>query len=289
MRTVKPATLLLILLTALIWLLVTDPAQAQLQRERADVDRPVSEIFWASSNIGLSTVTNPEAGNLNMSVIHSFGPMKGGVDRFFGMDDGANTRIGLEYGFHDRFSAGIGRMTFNKVVDLRVKYNMLRQTESGSMPLDLAVKAMAGINTTPGIGLEFSDRLSYLASLMAARKFNRISLQVSPMMAHFNRTAPGNPAQLFGAGFLAQYELNDRFALSGEYLPLFGNRNNGTVNSAGAALHINTGGHIFQLFITNSQWHGEPYIMANTTEGFFDGGMRFGFNIHRVFGMTSGR
>jgi hypothetical protein len=107
------------------------------------------------------------------------------------------------------------------------------------------------------------------------------------MMAHFNRTAPNNPEQLFGTGFLIQYELNDRFAVSGEYLPLFGSRNSGTVNSAGAALHINTGGHIFQLFITNSQWHGEPYIMANTTEGFFDGGIRFGFNIHRVFGLTS--
>jgi hypothetical protein len=174
---VNQPILYLLLLTGLTWAAATDPAQAQLQRERATLERPVTEIFWASSNIGLSTVTNPDAGNLNMTVIHSFGPMKGGVDRFFGMDDGANTRIGLEYGIRDRFSAGIGRMTFNKVVDLRIKYNVLRQTESGSMPIDLAVKAMTGINTTSGIGLEFSDRLSYLISLMAARKFNRVSLQ----------------------------------------------------------------------------------------------------------------
>jgi hypothetical protein len=286
---VNQPILYLLLLTGLTWAAATDPAQAQLQRERATLERPVTEIFWASTNIGLSTVTNPEAGNLNMSVVHSFGPLKGGVDRFFGMDDGANTRIGLEYGFSDSFSAGIGRMTFDKVVDLRIKYNILRQTESGSTPADLTIKIQSGVNTTSGIGMEFSDRLSYLISLMAARKFNRVSLQLSPMMAHFNRTAPNNPEQLFGTGLLMQYELNDRFAVSGEYLPIFGSRHAGTVNTAGVALQINTGGHIFQLFVTNSQWHGEPYMMARTREGFFDGGMRFGFNIHRVFGLTSQR
>lgn len=262
-----------------------DGANAQLQRERVQTDALVEDVFWASQNIGLSTVENLPAKNLNTTIIHTFGLVRGGIDRFFGMDDGANTRIGLDYGFSDRFSAGIGRMTFNKIVDVRSKYNILRQTRSGSTPIELAVKVSAGISTVSGIGFEFSDRLSYNSTLMIARKFNTLSIQVSPMIAHFNRVANNNPAQLWGVGMLFNYELNDRYSISGEYLPVIGERNPSTHDTAAIGLNIYTGGHIFQLFFTSSQWHNEQFIMANNRDQLWKGDIRFGFNIHRVFGL----
>ena|SRR6056297_203144 len=274
-----------ILLCFILVTVTTEYCEAQIPRERVQTDEPVSDIFWANSNIGVSTVRNLSAGNLNSTIAHVFGPVTGGIDRFYGLDDGANTRLGLDYGLTDRFSLGIGRMTFNKVVDLRSKYNIFRQSESGSTPLDLAVKFSTGITTLSGVGLEFSDRLSYLVSVMAAKKFNRFSLQLAPMAAHFNNPSPGNQSQLYGIGILTNYELNERFSISTEYLPVLGKRNNGTHNTLGAAININTGGHIFQMFFTTSQWHGEQFIMANNRDRFFDGDFRFGFNIHRVFGL----
>lgn len=267
-------------------LCITKHADAQLQRERAQIDALVEDVFWAPQNVGLSTVQNLSAKSINTTILHTFGLVRGGIDSFFGMDDGANTRIGVDYGFTDRFSAGLGRMTFNKIVDIRGKYNILRQTESGSTPLELAVKTSTGINTTSGIGLEFSDRLSYYATVMLARKFNSLSLQASPMLAHFNRVVGDNPQQLYGVGLLFNYELNDRFALSGEYVPIIGERNRFTEDAAGIALNIYTGGHVFQLFFTSSQWHNGQFIMANNRDAFWDGDFRFGFNIHRVFGLS---
>ncbi len=182
-------------------------AEAQLERERAIPDAPVSDVFWSGLNVGLSTVHNQQAGDLNTSVLHTFGLVEGGVDRFWGLDDGANTRIGLSYGITDRLSAGIGRMTFNNVVDLQSKYNILRQTRDNSVPLELAVKVFTGITTQDGIGLDFSERLTYFASVMIARKFNRLSLQLSPMMAHFNRPlSAADQDQLFGLGILVNVE-----------------------------------------------------------------------------------
>ncbi len=274
-----------LLISTITLILLQDVTHAQLPRERVELDEPVDNIFWATSNIGVSTVRNLSARNLNTTIIHTFGLVNGGVEQFFGLDDGANTRIGLDYGITDRLSAGIGRMTRNKIVDIRGKFNILRQTTSGSTPVDLALKVTTGINTTPGIGFDFSDRLSYLVSVMAARKFNQFSLQLTPMLAHFNTVSPGNPNQLIGLGILSNYELNDRFSISAEYLPVIGKRNPGTRNTLGAALNIDTGGHIFQLFFTSSQWHGEQYIMANNRDRFLDGDFRFGFNIHRVFGL----
>lgn len=264
----------------------TDSANAQLQRERAQTDEVVEDVFWASQNIELGTVQNPSAKSINTTIMHTFGLVRGGIDRFFGMDDGANTRIGLDYGITDRFSLGVGRMTFNKIVDVRSKYNILRQTKSGSTPIELAIKGSTGINTTSGIGLEFSERLSYFTTIMIARKFNRFSLQLSPTMAHFNRVTGNNQKQLWGLGMLFNYELNDRFSLSGEYLPVIGERNPSTSDAAAIALNIYTGGHVFQLFFTSSQWHNEQFVMAHNRDAFWEGDFRFGFNIHRVFGLS---
>lgn len=277
----------ILLLTAFITLLIFLPgtAEAQLPRERVTEDRPVSQIFWAPTNIGITTVENLSARNLNSSVVHTFGLVTGGIDRFYGLDDGANTRIGLDYGISDRFSAGISRMTFDKVVDIRGKVNIFRQTTTGSMPLDLAVKTSVGISTLSGAGLEFPERLSYFASVMAARKFDRFSVQVSPMAAHFNRPTADNPKQLFGIGFLANYVISERLALSAEYLPVLSERWDNTTDAMAVALNIDTGGHVFQIFFTSSQWHNEQYIMARNRDRFWEGDFRFGFNINRVFGL----
>jgi hypothetical protein len=277
---------LLLIITFTMTALYPEAADAQLERERVVTDAPIDNVFWSGTNIGLSTVRNLAAKNLNSSVLHTFGLTNGGIDRFWGLDDGANTRIGLEYGITDEASVGIGRMAFRNVVDVRGKFNILQQTRTGNVPIEVAVKANIGITTLAGIEWEFTDRISYLTSVMVARKFNRFSFQLSPMMAHFNRVwSEGEQRQLYGVGILLNADLNERFSLSGEYLPVFGDRNPGTSDAMGIALNIDTGGHIFQIFLTSSQWHNEQYIMANNRDRFWDGDFRIGFNINRMFGL----
>ncbi|MCG2587938.1 DUF5777 family beta-barrel protein [Rhodohalobacter sulfatireducens] len=258
---------------------------AQLERERVVTSTPVEDTFWATKNVGISTTINPSGNDLHSSVLHTFGLVDGGIDRFFGLDDGANTRLGLIYGITDRVSIGLGRMTFRKVVDVSTKMNLLRQTTDGSVPLSIALKGATGISTLSGLGLEFSDRLSYFTSLMIAKKFNGFSVQLSPMYSHFNRTLGQAQEDLLGLGVLLNVELNEQFSLSGEYLPVFGDRNPGTEDAMAIALNINTGGHVFQIFFASSQWHNEQFVMANNRDRFWEGDFRFGFNIHRVFGL----
>lgn len=275
------------LLICFIGLLICLPSvsNAQLERERVVTSAPVEDTFLATKNVGISTIVNPSGNDLHSSVLHTFGLVDGGIDRFFGLDDGANTRLGLIYGITDRASIGLGRMTLRKVVDVSTKINLLRQSTDGAVPVSVAVKGATGISTLSGIGLEFSERLSYFTSVMIAKKFNGFSLQLSPMYSHFNRVAGEEQKDLFGLGVLLNVELNERFALSGEYLPVFGDRNPGTEDAMAVALNINTGGHVFQIFFASSQWHNEQFIMANNRDRFWEGDFRFGFNIHRVFGL----
>lgn len=258
---------------------------AQLARERTVKDPEVEKTFYSTTNIGISTVDNVDKNNLKSSVKHTFGLVSSGVDQFFGLDDGANTKISLDYGISDRLSVGIGRMTFNKVVDIRSKFNILNQTESGSTPVSIALKGSLGITTLSGLNYSFSDRLSYFSSIMVARKFDALSLQLSPMITYFNRPFSGNEQTLAGLGLSGSYELKDHFALSAEYLPIISNRNPGTQDAFAIGLNIDTGGHVFQLFLSSAQWHNEAFIMANNRDSFWDGDFRFGFNIHRIFGL----
>lgn len=260
---------------------------SQLQRQRAVEVEEVSDIFWSTKGVGTSTVRTPAAGNLNSSVMHAFGLTSSGLEQFFGLDFGANTRLGVDYGITGRWSAGIGRMTFDKVVDLGTKYRVLQQMSDDSVPVDVTVKLSTGIVTRPDDRFDFQDRMSYFTSVMVARKFSdSFSLQLAPMFAHFNRTEGTNRSELLGLGILAHYRLSNRFALSVEYLPVLGERNPGTTDTFAIGLDIETGGHVFQVFFSSSQWHNEQFMMARNQHDFWAGDFRFGFNINRVFWLT---
>ena len=54
------------------------------------------------------------------------------------------------------------------------------------------------------------------------------------------------------------------------------------INSFSFGFDIETGGHVFQLFLSNSTMFERGFINENF-ENWKDGGVHFGFNISRVF------
>ncbi|MDX1673114.1 MAG: DUF5777 family beta-barrel protein, partial [Balneolaceae bacterium] len=94
-----------------------------MERERATTDQKV-ETFLAPNLIGLSTVQNLQKGVLNVTIMHNFGlindePFK----NFFGLDQGVNVRLGLDYGLTDNWSVGLARTTDGKLYHFRTKYS----------------------------------------------------------------------------------------------------------------------------------------------------------------------
>jgi hypothetical protein len=210
----------------------------------------------------------------------------------FGLDDAANIRFGVDYGVLDRLSVGLGRSRFDKLYDARFKAGVLRQTKDDSMPLDVALKGNVGIMTLEN-GFAVADRLNYFASLLVARKASeRLSVQITPMFSHFNtvlieRGADGEILEdennHFALGLAARFVMSRRLALLVEYLPVIGARSDGTTDALSVGLNIETGGHVFQLFFTTSQWFTDQHVIARNEENFLDGDFRFGFNVNRVF------
>lgn len=274
----------------LIAYLLPSSAFAQLERVLANPDRPVDDIFKAPKIIGLNSVKQIGKNHLHMSILHTFnGSVSGGIDTFFGIDNGANVRLGLDYGISDDLSVGLGRTSNLKIVDTRVKWTAINQTTQSS-PVSVAFLGALSIETIPNrftVNPQLSDKMGYFAMTMVARKFSdKLSLQASPMLAYFERPVLLPRKTLLGLGIAGRYKLAGRSAVTFETIPIL---NKPDVLSLPVAIgyDLETGGHVFQMFFTTSTFHTENYIMAYNLDPFWDKKplFRIGFNVNRVFAL----
>lgn len=266
---------------------------AQLERERVQTDGPVELTFMAPKNINLYTTEPLAKGELHYSIMHTFGEVNLGPRNLWGIDGGANVRFSFEYGFGERYSVGIGRSSLDKIIDAHSKVSLLRQTKSGNIPVSISFIPTIGINTSDPNFLPddyvFTDKLNFGFSLPIARKFtDDLSLQLSPILVHFNRVGPEidvvDPTvnTYYTVGLAGRYKIKPQTALSFQYLPPITPANNLKSNIA-VGIDIETGGHVFQMFFTTSRGLNDQYMVAGQNGNFFDREFRFGFNINRLF------
>ena len=241
---------------------------------------------------GHSIERNPE-GQLEFRVSHRFGRVNSGAYEFFGLDQ-AHIHLSLEYGIKDWVTAGLGRGTFEKTVDGYVKFSPLRQS-SGRRAIPVSVSYFSGIYVNgirwpdPSAENLFSDRLSFVQQLLVARKFNHLfSLQLTPTYYHRNLPEPVlDPTDLWAVGIGSRLKITNRIALNAEYYLIYKPDDQfyttEIYNPLSVGLDIETGGHVFQIVLTNSTAMREQGFIAHTTGRWLDGDIHLGFNISRVF------
>ncbi len=259
-------------------------------------DAPETEFataaFKTNRVINLHSLENTAPGVLDFKISHRFGTLDGGLYDIFGLDN-ATIRLGLDFGLTDRLAVGIGRSSYEKTYDGFLKYKLLRQsTGKRNMPVTAAVFASAAIQTlkwpNPNRENLFTSRLYYTFQLILGRKFsNSFSLQLSPTLVHRNLVATrAEKNDVPALGIAARYKLSKRIALNAEYIYVAPNTLAPEFrNSLSVGFDIETGGHVFQLHLTNSTAMIERGFVAETTGSWADGGIHFGFNISRVFTM----
>lgn len=247
--------------------------------------------FKANRVINLHSVENTAAGVLDIKINHRFGFLNAGIDEFFGLDQ-AQVRIGGDYGITDRLMVGIGRSSFQKVLDGFLKYKLLRQSTGAKvMPVTLSLLGTTAVQTgeypNQDIDFEFKHRLFYTAQLIVGRKFSEsLSLQLSPTYVHRNLVRTNAESNGIAAcGFAGRMKLTKRTSLNAEYIYVLPNQIDEQQfnNSLSIGFDIETGGHVFQLHFTNSTSMIEKGFIGETRGDFFEGDIHFGFNISRVF------
>jgi hypothetical protein len=195
---------------------------------------------------------------------------------------------------------GFGRNSLEKMLDGFVKYKILRQsTGKTKMPISLIYLVDAQLKTekfdNPNRENYFSSRLFYTHQILIGRKFSdAFSLQCMPTLIHRNLVAsPNDKNDVFALGAGGRIKLSKRVALTAEYyfVPTGQISSTGYANSLSLGFDIETGGHVFQFHFSNSRDMTYKGFITETTEDWFYqndqgkilSGIRFGFNIARVF------
>ena len=236
-----------------------------------------SATFKTTRIINMHSVENAAAGVMDFRISHRFGFINTGAYDLFGLDQ-ALMRIGLEYGVTSRLMVGFGRSNVNKAYDSFLKYKILRQgSGKRNIPVSVSYFASAVCNTVkwadPNRDNYFSSRMQYTHQLLIGRKFNNdLSLQLTPTLVHKNLVPTlQDKNDILAMGFGGRYKLTQRFYVNGEY------------NSLSLGVDIETGGHVFQLHLTNSTSMLEPGFITESVGQWKKGGIHFGFNVSRVF------
>src|SRR5688572_8836525 len=280
-----------------------DDLLKELENQDSTDNNYTFATFKGSRVINGQSVETRRKGELEFIFSHRFGLVNGGAYTLWGLDESV-TRLGLEYGVTDRFGVGIGRTSADKTYDGYVRYKLLRQKDKGT-PVSITAIGTINYQTYPNEDddpvlapqLTADDRLSYVAQVLIARKFNtKLSLQINPIFVHRN-TVDQNVENNddFALGFAGRYKITKSVAISAEYTARLNAKENQPdlvpvpyirYDAVGFGVDIETGGHVFQLIFTNTLGMFERYTVTNTTHDFFGGQIHFGFNITRTFQLS---
>jgi Membrane bound beta barrel domain (DUF5777) len=289
-------TLLFAILLSSSWLTAQDDLLSMLGEEKTTDYATAS--FKTNRIINGHSIENTAAGVLDFKISHRFGPLRQGLYDMFGLD-GASVRIGFDYGITNRLMVGIGRNSNEKIFDGFVKYRILRQsTGKRNMPISLSYLIDGQIKTIKFSDEErdnkFSSRLYYTHQVLLARKFsNAFTLQLMPTLIHRNLVPTRDEENdVLAMGVGGRVKLTKRLALNAEYYYVpEGQISTNYANALSVGIDIETGGHVFQLHFSNTNDMTYKGFITETQEDWFfkndEGrmlsGIRFGFNISRVF------
>ncbi|MBX7182037.1 MAG: hypothetical protein K1X82_07995 [Bacteroidia bacterium] len=250
-------------------------------------------IFRSTRLVNFQTVETLDKGSFDLRISHRLGDFKSGFYEFWGLDKALAIKFGFDYSITDNITVGYGRNNSGKLWEGFAKWRFLRQREDGKIPLTMTAFASINITSRPASVPEefskFGNRMSFVYQLMFARQFGKIlSLQVAPTLVHYNQVErSGDKNDQFILASMARLRLTRSLLLIGEYgwrLTKMGTSSGINYhNSAAFGLEIQTSGHSFQLFVTNSNTMNESQFLAMTTSDVLQGEVRLGFNISRVF------
>lgn len=259
-----------------------------------DKEKPKKEFvkyaFKSSRVINGHSMEFLAPGTMDFRILHRFGEMNQGYKNFFGLDQ-ASMRMGFDFGLYRNLMIGVGRSTYKKELDAFFKYApVMQSTGSKSMPVTIALAAGITMNTQPWadptITNYFSSRLAYYYQVIVGRKFTEgFTLQLTPTMVH-NNLVPVHtqPNDVFALGVGGRLKVTKRMALTWDYFYLVnGIEKNVNYNPLSVGIDIETGGHVFQLHVSNATGMNERAFISETTNRWSKAELRFGFNLSRVF------
>lgn len=261
-----------------------------LDNETPKTENIVTATFKGTRILNGHSIENRKDKELEFIISHRFGRVNLGFDELFGLDQ-SNIRFALEYGLNDDLTFGLGRSSFEKTYDGFLKYSVVKQkTGENSFPFAISLFGSVAVKTLkdydPADKRTFAESLFYVGQVLIAKKVSpSFSFQVTPTYVHRNTVQiAADPHDIFAVGLGTRIKLSKRVSFNSEYYLAFDeSKSINARNSLAFGLDIETGGHVFQLILSNAITMIEKSFITETTGNFFGGDIHLGFNISRTF------
>jgi len=262
------------------------------------------------------TIETVKKNHLDFRISHRFdniynsdlaNPLNNMGQTFIGFDNAKDIRFSFDYGVTDNITLGVGRSKMNHLLDGTIKWRVLEQTTNFSVPVSIAFFSSTGYSHDPtaviysGVVKDFKTnelhRLSFFNQVIIASKINNwLSLEILPsyMYRNFikeNLNSKNNSYDengFFTLGFGGRIKMTKRLSFIGDYFYNFSNfyqNNTNAFNPLSLGFEIETGGHVFSLFVTNASGLIENNFIPYTTDTWSKGQVKFGFCIARTFAL----
>ncbi len=271
--------------------------------------KPYQPSTWKDTRlINAQTTKTAAPKSMIFRIVHRFGNMgtqDGGFHTLYGFDVASDIYFSFEFGITKNLEVGIGRSMQQELIDVMAKYRILTQ-KTDVMPISMALYEDAGVtpelnsilyaNSNVSSG-PFSDRLMYLSQLIIDRRFcERLSAELFTGFSHRNyiisKINPNNNAAdqtnipYIGAG--GRLGITKHSALVFDYyyvISAYRANNSFYSNSFSVGYEVETGGHVFEINLSNATFINENNIIPNTPDSWFSGGFKLGFSISRAFNL----
>jgi len=269
------------------------------QEETVVEDKPVRSPFESGILIDNQTSVIPAAKTLEMLIQHRFGNFNAnGIKDLYGIyAPGANIRIGFNYTLINNLMIGYGITKNSMYSDFQVKYTVLEQTRSNSMPVSITLygnMAIDGRNKEVfGLDYKSTNRLSYFGQLIVGKKFNDwLSLQVNTSFSHYNLVDTSYDHDAVGVGISGRIKFSPQSSIIFQYdVPLrikSISENRGfkhpSLPNFAIGYQASTGTHDFQVYISTASGIIPQDMYMRNSNDFLNGDFMIGFTITRLWG-----
>jgi hypothetical protein len=304
-------TLRLSTLTLLSLLMINTVALAQEEAtedtliEETPKERPVRPAFESGLIFDAATTTLQPSKTLEFILQHRFGYIDG-VKDFLGIWGGSNIRLGLNYSILDNFTIGVGTTKMKRMQDLQLKYRVLEQTRSNSIPVTVMVYEVIGVDGRDKLtwdqnegspSYKFSNRMSYFTQVLVSRRFNdHLSLQAGGAFTHYSCVDSVYNHDRISVSFAGRYKFSPQgsFIIAGDFpLDIKGikdykkNTDENTIiydkPNLSVGFEISTSTHAFHIYLASAQGILPQEDMMWNDKDFFKNGIMIGFNLTRLW------
>lgn len=297
-------------------LLSQDDLLGLIEDKKDEGPKKVYATFKTVKIGNAQTIETVKRNHLDFRISHRFGdiynsdlpnPLNNMGQTFIGFEGARDIRFSFDYGITDNITVGIGRSRMNHIIDGSIKWRFLEQTVDFSIPVSLAFFSSTGYSHDPtsviysGIVKDFSTnelhRFNYFNQLIIASKITEwLSLELLPSYMYRNYIRESintnNNAHdkngFFTLGFGGRIKVTRRMSLIGDYFYNFSKfyqNNDKAFNPLSLGFEVETGGHVFSMFVTNAGGLIENNFIPYTLDTWTKGQIKFGFCISRTFAL----